>query len=394
MDFPVDIRSLLLALMINVLTTALVLQGVLGKGSHGALRARQGAALQAAGWIFILASTQAPGTWVDRLLSSLSLGALAASLACLREAFDWWCGHRTPRRLQWLLVLAVPTGYALGFGHYGFRVGWSNGLLALLMLTVAWSVLRRPAQAVGPWRWLVAGAMAAQAAATLWRGVLGAFFTSAYPTFLTPHPVNIASALAAHVATLLVLMAVLLAHRDEAARELERLATVDGLTGLLNRRAWLARATEAFAVSRRYHQPLAVLMIDLDHFKQINDTRGHRVGDHALALCARELMAVLRQGDLAGRYGGEEFCVLLLQADAAAVMAVDGRLRARLAHAAPAELGFGLDYSAGMALRGPDLVPLEVLLHDADQALYRAKAQGRGRTTGPLPAVVTGAAAP
>ena len=72
--------------------------------------------------------------------------------------------------------------------------------------------------------------------------MLGAFFTDSYPTFLSPHPVNYAFAVVANTTTVLSLMAVLLAHRDEAERELQRLATVDGLTGVLNRRAWMARA--------------------------------------------------------------------------------------------------------------------------------------------------------
>ena len=162
---------------------------------------------------------------------------------------------------------------------------------------------------------------------TLWRGILGAFFTESYPTFLAPHPVNYAFAIVANATTVLSLMAVLLAHRDEAARELERLATVDGLTGVLNRNAWMSRAATEMAVSVRYGHPVAVLMIDLDHFKQINDTRGHDAGDRTLVFIARALQAAVRPGDLVGRYGGEEFCVLMNHADNAAAGAFDARMR-------------------------------------------------------------------
>jgi GGDEF domain-containing protein len=180
---------------------------------------------------------------------------------------------------------------------------------------------------VGRWRWLLVASLLAQMVVTLGRGILGAFFTESYPTFLAPHPVNYAFAVIVNATTVLSLMAVLLAHRDEAARELERLATVDGLTGVLNRSAWMSRAATELAVSVRYGYPVAVLMIDLDHFKQINDTRGHADGDRALMFVARALEAAVRPGDLVGRYGGEEFCVLMNHAENAAANAFDVRLR-------------------------------------------------------------------
>jgi len=214
----------------------------------------------------------------------------------------------------------------------------------------------------------------------LWRGVLGAFFTESYPTFLSPHPANYAFAIIAIVTTVLSLMAVLLAHRDEADRELERLATVDGLTGVLNRRAWMTQAGTEMAVSVRYAHPLAVLMIDFDHFKRINDSRGHDAGDRALVFIARALQAAVRPGDLVGRYGGEEFCVLMTHADDAAANAFDARVRAYLASVVERELGFALAYSAGIAMRNSRNDTLEAMLKRADATLYGAKAQGRSRT--------------
>jgi diguanylate cyclase (GGDEF)-like protein len=175
-------------------------------------------------------------------------------------------------------------------------------------------------------------------------------------------------------------MAVLLAHRDEAARELQRLAAVDGLTGVLNRSAWMSRATTELAVSERYGYPVAVLMIDLDHFKQINDTRGHADGDRALMFVARALEAAVRPGDLVGRYGGEEFCVLMNHAENAAANAFDVRLRDYLGAVAERELGFPLAYSAGIAVRKSTVDSLEAMLRRADARLYSAKAQGRSRT--------------
>ncbi|MEP7101747.1 MAG: GGDEF domain-containing protein, partial [Burkholderiales bacterium] len=378
---PIDIASLLLALMINQITMAVALPAVMGQVSRPARLAQFVVLLQASGWALLLGSGLADaGGGLDRAMSAASMACLAGSLAMLARAFDLWCGRNSHDRVLPLIALVLPLGYVLGFSSYPFRVGWANGLLALQMLMVAASLARTPPLPVGRWRWLVVVSLLAQALVTAWRGVLGAVFTEAYPTFLAPHPVNYASAVVVNATSLLSLIGILLAHRDEAARGLERLAMLDGLTGVFNRRAWLARAGDELAISVRYDQPLAVLMIDLDHFKQINDTRGHEAGDRALQLVAGALQAAVRTGDLVGRYGGEEFCVLMNHADHAAARAFDRRLRARLAESSARELGFALDYSAGIAMRTAPDDTLEAMLRRADTTLYRAKAEGRART--------------
>jgi diguanylate cyclase (GGDEF)-like protein len=333
------------------------------------------------GWVLLLASGQVePGAWADRLLSSLAMAGIAGSLALLGSAFDLWCGREAGDRRLTLIAALLVLGYSVGFSNYPFRVGWANGLLALQMLVMAATMAGRPVLHVGHWRWLMVAGLLVQMVVTAWRGILGAFFTEAYPTFLAPHPVNFAWALVANATSLLTLLAILLAHRDEAGRELERLATIDGLTGVLNRRAWLARAADELAASVRHARPLAVLMIDLDHFKQINDTRGHEAGDRALRCVANALQSSVRPGDVVGRHGGEEFCVLIGHADDAAARAFDRRLRQHLTEVTSRELGFVLNYSAGIAKRiGPDDT-LAAMLSRADAALYRAKDAGRART--------------
>lgn len=381
----VDIRSLFVALMINLITIAVALPAVMGRVGVPARRAQGATVLQALGWVFILASGLVErDSWGDRLLSTLSMASLGASLALLGSAFDLWCGRLGRNRAILWLAIVMPVGYAIGFSDYAFRVGWANGLIAAQMLIVVRTVGREPVLPVGNWRWLMVVSLLAQAAVTLWRGVLGAFFTESYPRFLAPHPANYVAAVVVNATALLTIVGVLLAHRDEAARGLERLAMLDGLTGVFNRRAWLVRAEECLAASLRYGHSMAVLMIDLDHFKRINDTHGHAVGDRALQLLARELQSVARAGDVIGRYGGEEFCVLMGHAGSAAARAFDRRLRQRLRNASRRELGFEIDYSAGIALRhaeqadGPDT--LSAMLKRADETLYRAKDAGRART--------------
>lgn len=377
----VDLRTLLIALTINLITMAVALPMVMGRVSAPARRAQEGAALQAAGWVFILASgLMLRGGLADRVLSTLSMASMALSLAFLATAFELWSGRPGRVRVQWLLALLMPLGYTVGFAHYPFRVGWANGLLASQMLLIAATMARRAPQAIGRWRWLVVLSLTLHAAVTLARGVLGAFFTEAYPRFLTPHPINYAAAVVALVTAMLTVLGILLAHRDEAARALERLATVDGLTGVLNRRAWLELARARLDAGRRRGVPAAVLMFDIDRFKQINDTLGHEAGDRALCLVARELARAAGEDDLVGRYGGEEFCVLLAEADEANAARFDARMRKQLAAASQAELGFVIGYSAGLSRcrGGPD--SLEAMLRRADAALYRAKDAGRDRT--------------
>jgi diguanylate cyclase (GGDEF)-like protein len=376
-----DIATLLFGVTINMCTMAVALPAVMGRVNVPARRAQIGVVLQAAGWALLLGSGMAEaGGWIDRALSTLSMVCIAGGLALNATAFDLWCGRAVHHRAVFGIALVMPIGYALGFSDYAFRVGWSNGLLTVQMALVCASLWRKPAVPVGRWRWLLVVSLSAQMLVTGWRGVLGAFFTSSYPTFLSAHPVNLAFAVLLNATTILSLVAVLLAHRDEAARELERLATVDELTGVFNRRAWLERANQEIAVSVRYDHPLAVLMIDLDHFKQINDTRGHDSGDRALRFVGAALQAAVRPGDLVGRYGGEEFCVLMNHADSAATIAFDARMRAHLGEASLAELGFDISYSAGISTRESPEDRLDAMLKRADANLYRAKAQGRART--------------
>ena len=376
-----DIRTLLFAMTVCMVTMAVALPAVMGRVDRPARRAQAGVVVQGAGWALLLLSGLAhPGALPDRLLSTLAMAGIAGGLALMSVAFELWCGRDATSRWPWLLAVVMPVGYGLGFSSYPFRVGWANGLLAVQMALLVWTVAKKPAVEVGHWRWLLVFSLLAQMVVTVGRGVLGAFFTESYPTFLTPHPVNFAFAVIANATTVLSLMAVLLAHRDEAARELQRLATVDGLTGVLNRRAWMGRAATELAVSVRYGYPVAVLMIDLDHFKQINDRHGHAAGDRALIFLARALEAAVRPGDLVGRYGGEEFCVLMNHAENAAANAFDVRLRGYLGAVAERELGFPLEFSAGIAVRGSADDTLEAMLRRADATLYSAKAQGRSRT--------------
>lgn len=152
-------------------------------------------------------------------------------------------------------------------------------------------------------------------------------------------------------------------------------AQTDSLTGASNRRHILDLAEQALAIQGAGGQALTVALFDLDHFKRINDVHGHEAGDAVLQHFCQQAQRHLRPGDGWGRFGGEEFLLLLPGADAAAGMAVVERLRGRLSDTDALPYTF----SAGVAQAGP-AESLKDLLRRADAALYRAKAEGRNRT--------------
>lgn len=159
-----------------------------------------------------------------------------------------------------------------------------------------------------------------------------------------------------------------------------RLATVDPLTGVANRQALLMRADEELGRAARYKRPLAVVMVDLDHFKRLNDTHGHEAGDVVLRTVAQRLAENVRAVDLLGRFGGEEFLLVLPETDADAAATVAEKLR-RIVAGTPVRLPDGhevtVTLSAGVAGGPGEILGHDMLLRDADAALYSAKALGR-----------------
>ncbi|MDA0352355.1 MAG: GGDEF domain-containing protein [Chloroflexi bacterium] len=174
------------------------------------------------------------------------------------------------------------------------------------------------------------------------------------------------------------------ANLRETSAELERLAKIDPLTGVLNRRALFDRLGAEFRRSRRYGRSLTVLMIDIDHFKQVNDGYGHATGDAVLTACARQMASNIRESDEIGRYGGEEFAVILPETALADGAIVAEKLRAGIeALRVPVPDGGAavqVTVSVGVAAI-PDLATTDeqALLNRADEALYAAKNSGRDR---------------
>jgi diguanylate cyclase (GGDEF)-like protein len=160
-------------------------------------------------------------------------------------------------------------------------------------------------------------------------------------------------------------------------RELDALATMDALTGIANRRAFQARLDAEIVRTNRYRSPLALLMLDVDHFKSLNDAHGHQAGDQVLQKMGRLLASSSRETDLVARYGGEEFAIILVNADKTAAHVIAERFRARIEaepwpyRAVTASIGIASWKSADDSAAE--------MIRQADQALYFAKNSGRNQ---------------
>jgi diguanylate cyclase len=181
----------------------------------------------------------------------------------------------------------------------------------------------------------------------------------------------------------------LLVMHVRAQAGLQAIATLDGLTGVLNRRGLQEAATRMQAVSQRIRLPMGMLIVDLDYFKKVNDVYGHLVGDVVLKSCAGTIRAALRGGDVIGRYGGEEFCILMPNTGEHEAMILAERIR-RIIEVTPVSIA-GVEsmssdtqaikctVSVGSVSSETVGYVLEGLFAGADQNLYKAKQNGRNR---------------
>jgi diguanylate cyclase (GGDEF)-like protein len=165
---------------------------------------------------------------------------------------------------------------------------------------------------------------------------------------------------------------------SEKSALLQQLATTDSLTGILNRRAIMDALTRESSRAGRYGLPLSVLMTDIDHFKDVNDTYGHAAGDDVLMGVARKLAATVRDSDFAGRFGGEEFLIVLPHQDAHGAVLAAERIRTGIEKTVMGAETLKVTVSIGVGTLAEGKT--EEMLARADKALYEAKRSGRNRT--------------
>ena len=169
--------------------------------------------------------------------------------------------------------------------------------------------------------------------------------------------------------------------RARLYQEVQSLALTDPLTGLQNRRSLFELGRIEFSRAQRMKRPFCCMMLDLDHFKQINDNYGHPLGDQVLQEFAKRCQSSVREVDLIGRYGGEELVILLPETDSETAILVAERLRASVEETPMKVSGqeFNVTVSIGVSRKDENTLELETLIARADQAMYIAKHKGRNR---------------
>ncbi|MCU7833868.1 MAG: diguanylate cyclase [gamma proteobacterium symbiont of Taylorina sp.] len=184
-----------------------------------------------------------------------------------------------------------------------------------------------------------------------------------------------------------------ISERHELEKKLRQLATHDTLTGLFNRREIILRLKQEMIRFNRYHSPITIFFIDIDHFKNINDKYGHQTGDETLIDCAHRMRSLMRKNDIVGRYGGEEFLIILPETPINKSLELAERLRKNIAESSTIKESSTTkesstkhkkdipDYtiSIGIAELNDDQMTLDSLINHADKAMYQAKQTGRNK---------------
>lgn len=274
-----------------------------------------------------------------------------------------------------LILVAAPllAWYTHVEPHYGMRVIIMTLFMVLLSLTHARLLLRHGARSLATY--LTAASLLIQAVAQGLR-----FFTAlnapADDMLFLLSPAQTAFVATYTFCMLMILIGMVLMATDRLRAEFEHLASHDSLTGALTRRALIDACEQELERCRRKGRTMSLLMMDLDHFKTINDTHGHLAGDRVLANFSARVAALLRRPDRFGRFGGEEFIALLPETSPAEAAIVAERIRADLETVREIPC---CTVSIGIAASRPDDNAVDTLLARADAAMYRAKAAGRNR---------------
>ena len=328
-----------------------------------------------------------PLLWHGRAISAFTWNvpvALSGAMASLfiREIAD--LRHSSPRvyrvfgALAWVFVALAFSNLAHFIGLGGVVAAIGNLVFvgsAIFTLVVAFLAWRRGNRAAG-WFLIAWGMLETFAIVTAVKLLLDRV-ENAEGLLYYGLPFSMVAA------AILVALGVADRLREQRAAlsDAERRAQTDPLTGVLNRRSLIERLDAACLRARARALPIALLFIDLDHFKEINDSYGHAAGDACLGAIIAPIQAELRQSDVIGRYGGEEFVVILSSADIAAAHPIAERIRNRVADVRVAGFGAPIQLTCSIGVATSDMLGVwgEHLIAQADAAVYAAKRSGRNR---------------
>ena len=320
-----------------------------------------------AGWWLVLASV---------LISSSAVLQYLGIRAFMEKEPDW----RFP-----LLVVSIVIAQTVWFSvidpNIRFRVIANSLAFVAINAACARMLLVPAAQPLRTAYWLTGASFAIISLMLAVRVLVMALSIGQHYTLYSALPVNDMTFFIIIVAELCLSFGFVLMLNYRLAGELQHLAERDALTGAFNRRSLEGEAERMLARAARTMDPLTVMMIDVDHFKAINDTYGHAVGDEVLKRLASIAQKTIRGGDYFARYGGEEFCILLPSVTEDQAEGLAERLRSRYAEMILEHDGAKIrsTISIGIADSSHAGSDFSVLFKAADKALYRAKEEGRNR---------------
>jgi diguanylate cyclase (GGDEF)-like protein len=387
--FAIDVRTMFIVMLTScVLMAAVLWFAFSGRFRDGLAKWTTSLGVQALAWLLFAGRDLIP----DLLSIAAANGLLALAWSLQFAAIREFRHRPVPRGLLWAPTAAVFALFLVLMGQLHVRLAASSLLYGAANVLIAAAVLRGRPRHIFRARWLLAGCYIVAAVTLIVRGIAAWLRPGEFETALEANAYHALLYLGTYALIVAGSLAFLLMHKERADEESSRLATTDPLTGVFNRRTFIELAEQELARTRRAGSSLSLMMLDLDHFKSVNDTYGHLTGDEVLVAFTRLIRDCVRRGDLVVRYGGEEFCVLLPATTLSAANALAERMRAVTAATTLTAKPFKVTVSIGLtAYTGTPDATVEDLLAVADEALYRAKDEGRNRVV-VLPLKQAGAA--
>lgn len=311
-------------------------------------------------------------------------GLLALSMTLQAAALLTSDGRQLPTWVHTAVLAGIAVPFALIGADPANAIlfgGLAFGMLLFALAAIALQ-MRAPTSGRVRARGVLLTTFVTGGVAFFVRGLGAAFTSDPLQAFVYPTAFQSAVFIAAAAAALVSTFGLLLMQKERAEGEAARMATMDPLTGAFNRRSFHEIAEREIARARRAGQPLSIIIVDIDHFRPVNDSFGNRVGDELLQKVADLIRGALRKEDMLVRYGGEEFLVMLPEVPGPGAVVVAGRVR-KAVEAEPLAVGgqtVSLTVSVGVSARldeGPESI--ENLLSRAEEALALAKQRGRNR---------------
>lgn len=375
-----DIKTILVLFILN----SVLIAGLLGVSFWGR---RTGVTnlwiasliIQALTWILFAAQ----GKITPLMSVVLATTMLSLSWAMLTDAFCQFFEFRIKR--YWIYLPSFITLIVMFWNLDSLaNRNIAGGLIfSMQFFAAAWLIFSRTDKRKGL-RMFIGITAVVMSVMYLIRGVMAFYDPNSIPILSVSSPFQTATFLIGDAARLAFSFGFLLLFEAQRSEELVRLASIDSLTEAFNRRTFMEMAERELARAKRYGQPLGLMFLDVDHFKAVNDTYGHPAGDLVLREFKLVAERCLRQQDVLGRYGGEEFCVLLPDTNHAGALVLAERMRQEIEKTMlclPDGQSLRVTVSIGVSTIAQRLDELTIrkLIEKADLALYQAKQQGRNR---------------